>query len=143
MEVKIASVAGGDSHIIAITSEGKVFSWGIGFYGCLGHGDESSLAVPKLVAGLSDHVITSAAGGASHSLAVADTGRVYVWGRDHQGQLGFAASLLTIPGMKPKYVHLNRKTTIKPDTPREYLSFRCDSNYVRVSSCNRCNLDFH
>ena len=121
MEVKLASVAAGDSHVIAITSEGKVFSWGIGFYGCLGHGDESSLAVPKLVEGLSDHVITSAAGGASHSLALADTGRVFVWGRDHQGQLGFAASLLTIPGMKPKYVHLNRKTPVEKTLPEGAL----------------------
>lgn len=115
--VKLSCITAGDSHVLGITTEGRVYSWGIGFYGCLGHGDESSLAIPKLVEGLTGHVVTSAAAGASHSLAVAATGHVYVWGRDHMGQLGFMASLLDIPGMKPKYVHLNRKTPVEKTLP--------------------------
>lgn len=116
-QVKLQSVAAGDSHVIAITREWKVYTWGIGFYGSLGHGDESSLAVPKMVEGLKEHTVTSAAAGASHSLAIVDSSRLFVWGRDHCGQLGFPATLLQIPGIKPKLVHLNRKTPVEKALP--------------------------
>lgn len=131
--VLLQSVAAGDSHVIAITRTGKVYTWGIGYYGSLGHGDETSLDVPKLVEGLKEHSIRSAAAGASHSLAVTDTGALFVWGRDHCGQLGFPASLLNIPGMKPKLVHFNHKSPVEKSLPD-------NSSCSAVSACSNHTL---
>ena len=107
--VSVASVAAGDSHVLALTREGRVFSWGIGFYGTLGHGDETNLALPKAIEKLSGHVITLAAAGANHSVVLSDTGQVWVWGRDHCRQLGLPP--IHIPGL-PKPVHLNQKVPV-------------------------------
>ena len=35
---RIVSVATSDSHCLALTAEGEVYSWGEGYYGALGHG---------------------------------------------------------------------------------------------------------
>ena len=88
--IAISSVVGGDSHVLAITrDEGRVYSWGVGYYGTLGHGNESSLAVPKLIEGIPESVrIIGGGGGAYHSIVLATDGSVYVWGRDQYGQLG-------------------------------------------------------
>lgn len=37
----------------AVTADGQLFTWGDGFAGKLGHGDTESVAMPRLVAGLS------------------------------------------------------------------------------------------
>ena len=86
--VVIREVATGESHTMAITNQGHVYSWGLGYYGCLGHGNETSHSTPKLIEALRDVTIVTACGGTAHSLAIASDGRMYVWGRDHLGQLG-------------------------------------------------------
>ena len=45
---RVVAVSAGQSHSIAITADGDVFTWGIGFHGCLGHGEElSNQLLPK------------------------------------------------------------------------------------------------
>jgi hypothetical protein len=34
-------------HSLALSVEGQVFSWGVGFYGQLGHGDKRNLLSPR------------------------------------------------------------------------------------------------
>lgn len=118
-DVRISSVAAGDSHVIAITAEGRVYTWGVGFYGCLGHGDETALATPKLVEKLRGERIVSASGGAFHSMTVTEAGRVFVWGRDHRGQLGLKP--VEMPnygsGGGTKLVHLNQKEPVELTLP--------------------------
>lgn len=128
--VKIEVVGAGDSHVLAITDQGRLFSWGVGFYGCLGHGDETSLAVPKLVEKFQEEKLTSATGGAFHSLALNTHGQLFVWGRNHLGQLGLKP--VEIPdyskgGKATKLVRLNQKT------PTE-LKLPCPA--TMVSACN-------
>ena len=88
--IAISCVVGGDSHVLAVTrDEGRVYTWGLGYYGTLGHGNESSLAIPKRVEGIPHTTrITGGGAGANHSIALTSDGSVYVWGRDHCGQLG-------------------------------------------------------
>jgi len=128
--VRITAVAAGDSHAIAITPAGLVYTWGVGFYGCLGHGDESSVAIPKLVDKLRDERIVSASGGAFHTLAVTDDGRLFVWGRDHCGQLGQKPMEMpnyAMGGKGTKLVHLNQKVPVELKIP---------SSCKMVSACD-------
>lgn len=112
--VVVTSVAAGDSHVLALMGEGRVFSWGCGYYGTLGHGDETNLSLPRLIDGLLGHVITSAAAGANHNVALSDSAQVWVWGRDHCRQLGL--SPVSIPGL-PKPVHMNQKVPVLKQLP--------------------------
>lgn len=46
---KIRDIACGSSHSAAITSNGELYTWGLGEYGRLGHGDFVTQLKPKLV----------------------------------------------------------------------------------------------
>ena len=46
---RIVSVATSDAHCLALSADGKVYSWGEGLFGALGHGDEDARAVPSRI----------------------------------------------------------------------------------------------
>jgi hypothetical protein len=87
--VKIASIGAGSEHGIALTSTGKVLTWGRGTWGQLGNGSKVSRrdrpVFVRLPAG--DKVKAVSAGG-GFSLALTSTGKVLAWGHNTYGQLG-------------------------------------------------------
>ena len=48
-DVKIYSVCAGNNHTMALLSTGKVYSWGDGKDGQLGHGREEEECLPRLI----------------------------------------------------------------------------------------------
>ena len=106
--VLVRRVAAGQSHSMALSHSGELFTWGGGARGKLGHDNLSPQSVPKLVEGITTPVTDIAAGGA-HSVAVvqcqsaltdAEAGRaedpgqsqrggvVFTWGWNSKGALG-------------------------------------------------------
>lgn len=51
----VRDVSAGSSHSAAITSDGELYTWGLGEYGRLGHGDAYTNNKPKLVRALFMH----------------------------------------------------------------------------------------
>lgn len=89
----IASVAAGKEHTVALTHTGSVYSWGGGREGQLGTGDEETCQpVPKLVLPIHSVRVTQLCAGGDHSVAVAEGGVVYSWGRGANGRLGHGDS---------------------------------------------------
>jgi alpha-tubulin suppressor-like RCC1 family protein len=84
--VAVKQVATGFMHSMVLTRDGNVFTWGGGYLGQLGHGNEGYQRVPKRVEGLTN--VTDIAVGSFHSLAVGEGGAVYTWGYNERGQLG-------------------------------------------------------
>ncbi|KAK6161889.1 hypothetical protein DH2020_001730 [Rehmannia glutinosa] len=77
---KIISIAAGEAHTLALTGDGKVYSWGRGTFGRLGTGSEEDRHLPVRVSffGSDDEredelKIVGIAAGAYHSLALADS----------------------------------------------------------------------
>ena len=68
--------------------QGKMYAFGSGDYGRLGHGDNQPKKTAKLVEILRDKNITKFACGPRHTLALASDGTVYSWGYGGDGQLG-------------------------------------------------------
>ncbi|XP_075214876.1 uncharacterized protein LOC142320775 [Lycorma delicatula] len=60
---RIREIACGSSHSTAITSSGELYTWGLGEYGRLGHGDMLTQLKPKLVKALLGHHIINVACG--------------------------------------------------------------------------------
>jgi alpha-tubulin suppressor-like RCC1 family protein len=80
------SVAAGDTHSLAVKSDGTVWAWGDNASGQLGNGTTTQSLVPVQVSGLSGVVEVSA--GTNFSLARKSDGTVWSWGRNTSGQLG-------------------------------------------------------
>jgi uncharacterized repeat protein (TIGR02543 family) len=84
-------VGGGDSHSLAVSSTGRVYSWGYNNVGQLGDGTTTNKSTPTLISftGLQlGETIRKVSAGQFHSLAVTTNGRVYAWGNGSAGQLG-------------------------------------------------------
>jgi alpha-tubulin suppressor-like RCC1 family protein len=104
--VRIGFIACGKHHTVAIEAPSpdhspRVFSWGCGNYGCLGHGPQKDEYRPRLISTLSTGPIwdsnpaVSAAAGASCSLILTKRGHVYYCGRHRSvGEAVMRPSLL-------------------------------------------------
>lgn len=69
-------------------SSGKLFTWGDGDKGRLGHGDKEARLVPTCVAALVESNFCQVACGHSLTVALTTTGHVYTMGSPVYGQLG-------------------------------------------------------
>ncbi|SPQ95950.1 unnamed protein product (mitochondrion) [Plasmodiophora brassicae] len=79
-----AAIVAGDTERDAT----KVFTWGIGCNGRLGHDDLDSRWVPTQVSALDRASITSISCGDAHCLALSALGQVFTWGDPRHGRLG-------------------------------------------------------
>lgn len=116
-------VAAGLSHVVALDSNGRIWSWGDDDEGDLGVDlssipnaagscqavtGEACTAAPLLVATQPGVTFTSVAASAAYSAAVDSTGRIWTWGTNNDGALGLgdsattcAAQCETVPGQRP------------------------------------------
>ena len=87
-QLRVAAVACGASHSLLLCEAGRLYSWGWGENGALGHGACDDEPLPRRIEGLPARVHHFGCGGA-HSLAVcADEGRLFAWGDAEYGRLG-------------------------------------------------------
>ncbi|KAJ8965419.1 hypothetical protein NQ314_004172 [Rhamnusium bicolor] len=83
----IKYINAGYRHSAAITDDGRLYTWGEGDHGRLGHGDSNGRPVPTLVADLTD--VGLVACGSSHTLVVSRYGKtVWSFGSGENGKLG-------------------------------------------------------
>ena len=100
--VKLSSIACGKNHTVAVEagrsgpSTRRVFTWGAGNYGCLGHRAQKDSYLPRLVSTLEGPQFgpgsapVSCAAGATCTVVVTEQGHGYYWGkvRDRVGERG-------------------------------------------------------
>lgn len=98
-------------HSAAVTVCGKLFTWGHGKSGRLGHGNEEVCMLPTQVEGLAHQVVTDVAVAETHTAALTREGELYTWGRDRFGQLGHG-SAGSSGRFAPKRVEGLRKVTV-------------------------------
>lgn len=91
---RIREIACGSSHSAAITASGELYTWGLGEYGRLGHGDNNTQLKPKLVQALSGHRVVQIACGSrdAQTLCLTEDGLVFSWGDGDFGKLGRGGS---------------------------------------------------
>ncbi|CUV04847.1 unnamed protein product [Cryptosporidium hominis] len=76
----ITLVAAGESHSGCIDSFGYIYTWGNGGSGKLGHGTQSDCNIPRRIEGISSLPFVQLTLGAFNSMALSQSGEVYIWG---------------------------------------------------------------
>ncbi|ESO89418.1 hypothetical protein LOTGIDRAFT_218809 [Lottia gigantea] len=99
--VKKVAVHSGGRHAMALTVDGKVFSWGEGDDGKLGHSSRMTCDTPRLIEALKSKRVRDISCGSSHSAAIISNGDLYTWGLGDYGRLGHGDNTTQL---KPKQV---------------------------------------
>lgn len=90
----ITAIAAGARHNLVATEGGKCLTWGSNLRGQCGSGEVSvSLPAPSVVESLGPLKVIGVAAGMEHSVCLTDSGDVYTWGSNSDGQLGLVSSL--------------------------------------------------
>jgi alpha-tubulin suppressor-like RCC1 family protein len=82
----VIAIAAGDTHTVALKSDGTVWTWGDNSFGQLGDGTTTLRTTPVQVSGLGN--VLAIAAGVWHTVALKSDGSVWVWGDNNSGQLG-------------------------------------------------------
>tara|TARA_R110000868_G_scaffold122753_1_gene325462 strand:+ start:189 stop:1340 length:1152 start_codon:yes stop_codon:yes gene_type:complete len=80
----------GNADVLAIKTDGTLWSWGRNQAGQLGLGDIASRSSPVQVGALTTWSVIKI--GDSHSVAIKTNGTLWSWGSNNQGQLGLGTS---------------------------------------------------
>ena len=90
----VTDIACGGSHSACIADNGKLYTWGKGRYGRLGHGDSDDHYRPKLVEALQAYEVIQVACGSgdAQTLCITSDDCVWSWGDGDYGKLGRGGS---------------------------------------------------
>ncbi|XP_077994838.1 secretion-regulating guanine nucleotide exchange factor-like [Glandiceps talaboti] len=89
----VVAIAAGLRHSVAISNDGKVWTWGSGKKGQLGRKDSSGTGLPQVqrvpeqVQFINDTTVTAVVAGSYHTAALTENGEVFMWGSNKHKQL--------------------------------------------------------
>lgn len=87
--IRFKFISAGTSHAAALSESGKLFTWGLGTYGQLGHKSDKSLNAPKEVGeSLLGKKVDFVSCGGMHTCCVTSDGYAHSFGLNKNGQLG-------------------------------------------------------
>ncbi|KAJ0855009.1 putative regulator of chromosome condensation 1/beta-lactamase-inhibitor protein II [Helianthus annuus] len=88
---RVRAIAAAKHHTVAATDGGEVFTWGSNREGQLGYTSVDTQATPRRVSSLKSKIVAVAAAN-KHTAVVSDSGEVFTWGCNKEGQLGYGTS---------------------------------------------------
>ncbi|CAG7635053.1 S-layer homology domain-containing protein [Paenibacillus allorhizosphaerae] len=114
----ITAIAAGNTHAMAMSKDGDLYTWGGNQFGQLGIGNTDNKLIFSKIAGF-EHT-TLIGSGAFHAMAMKADGSVWTWGSNVMGQLGDGSTTnRTTPVMLPRFSLIVNKT----DIPESTLSY--------------------
>nr|XP_006814593.1 PREDICTED: uncharacterized protein LOC102801279 [Saccoglossus kowalevskii] len=88
LDQQVVAVECGHYHSLALSHDHRVWSWGWGVHGQLGHGDPKDHYTPKHISSLDSYQIMQISAGCCHSAVLTLGGSVLTFGSSRFGQLG-------------------------------------------------------
>lgn len=136
----IIAIAAGKEHSLALTSDGRVYAWGLNNYGQIGHGtsgthsvynytgDVAKYETPVIVMDLNNgratqiHSIVSISAGGDSSILVRGDGTVFTFGKADNGQLGYGENLTANKGEKDNISDSKVNSTYHKTVPSQVIN---------------------
>ncbi len=124
----IEQIAVGNSHVIVLTEDGKVYTWGLNSSGQLGNGTKTNSYIPQevqmpegkeLVKVIQDTVIKIIAN-KNVSYAITQQGKVYAWGEGY--------------GTKPTLLEKTIEKTIEVEEEKQDKTEKLEINLIDLSN---------
>ncbi|XVE80169.1 hypothetical protein DITRI_Ditri14bG0118100 [Diplodiscus trichospermus] len=100
--IHVLRVSAGDEHVVALDSCGYVYTWGKGYCGALGHGDEIDKTLPLQLSSLTSQLAVQVCARKRKTFVLVDSGSVYGFGWMGFGSLGFPDRVVSDKVMKPR-----------------------------------------
>ncbi len=95
LPIRVKQAACGKKHTLLLMEGGYVMSFGVGFFGQLGHGDDYCHSSPMLIEALNPKQIGAeaclVAAGGSHSAVLFEHGHLFMFGLNRNSQCGVSA----------------------------------------------------
>ncbi|XP_038725746.1 uncharacterized protein LOC120016866 isoform X2 [Tripterygium wilfordii] len=88
---RVKAVAAAKHHTVLATEGGEVFTWGSNREGQLGYTSVDTQPTPRRVSSLKSRIVAVAAAN-KHTAVVSESGEVFTWGCNREGQLGYGTS---------------------------------------------------
>ncbi|KAK9123012.1 hypothetical protein Sjap_012614 [Stephania japonica] len=88
---RVKAIAAAKHHTIVATEGGEVFTWGSNREGQLGYTSVDTQPTPRRVSSLRVKVVSVAAAN-KHTAVISESGEVFTWGCNKEGQLGYGTS---------------------------------------------------
>ncbi|KAJ3279914.1 hypothetical protein HK104_001075, partial [Borealophlyctis nickersoniae] len=129
-----------------ILTKGQIYTHGFGPGGRLGLGHEETTLYPTMVRGIEGSV-SSVALGPDHTVALTGDGRVWTWGSNRHGQLGYSTELVgTEPGpaLQPRELkNLQKRLLFIGAAASKYHTAICSEDTVYTFGTNLGQLGYH
>ncbi|XP_044499893.1 uncharacterized protein LOC123221194 isoform X2 [Mangifera indica] len=88
---RVKTIAAAKHHTVLATEGGDVFTWGSNREGQLGYTSVDNQPTPRRVSSLKSRIMAVAAAN-KHTAVVSESGEVFTWGCNREGQLGYGTS---------------------------------------------------
>ncbi|GMP98392.1 hypothetical protein CsSME_00046301 [Camellia sinensis var. sinensis] len=88
---RVKTIAAAKHHTVVATEGGEVFTWGSNREGQLGYTSVDTQPTPRRVSSLRSKIVAVAAAN-KHTAVVSESGEVFTWGFNKEGQLGYGTS---------------------------------------------------
>lgn len=103
--IHVVHVSAGDEHVVALDSSGYVYTWGKGYCGALGHGDEIDKTTPIPLTCLKGHLAVQVCASKRKTFVLVDDGSLYGFGWMGFGSLGFPDRGMSDKVLKPQVLN--------------------------------------
>ncbi|KAI7754033.1 hypothetical protein M8C21_029145 [Ambrosia artemisiifolia] len=103
--IHVVRVSSGEEHAVALDSNGLVYTWGKGYCGALGHGDEIDKTTPELLTSLDTHLAVQVCASKRKTFVLLDNGCLYGFGWTSFGSLGFPDRGASEKVLKPSMLY--------------------------------------
>ncbi|KAF0984384.1 hypothetical protein FDP41_000283 [Naegleria fowleri] len=149
----VVDIQCGDFHNIILTSDGKVYGWGLNDKGQLGDGSIVNRLFPVKIpdSSFDNRKIISITADMNVSFAIAENGPLYAWGQNDNYQLGINATIsyvttpqnVTLPsGVAPVELVMMEKSTILLGTDGNFYGTGYSSSNAELLNVTTPQISF-